>query len=143
MTGIAVIGLLIGLLGGWALFGSDADVIAVDGGDLTDRQIEMTEVVADSFDAWTSNDVDQALSYYADTGVFVALGVEYPAADGSLAGYIERFITASRMEPIGPEVVVDGNTVVSFHTYSGSTYTNVFEFTSSGDVLIARHTVSG
>ena len=141
MVGLTVIGLLIGLLGGWALFGA-TDVIAVDGGEIADRQIEMTEMISGAFEAWTSNDVDSVLSYYTDTATFVALGVEYPVADGSLAGYVRSFSGAPGMESVEPMVVVVGNTVVSFHTYEGMTLMNVFDFTSSGEVLIARHEVS-
>lgn len=141
LIGMVVIGLLIGLLGGWLLFGS-TDVIAVDGGDLTDRQIEMTETVSGAFEAWTSNDVSTVLSHYTDTATFVALGVEYPVADGSLARYVGSFFGAAEMESVEPMVVVDGNTVVSFHSYEGMTLMNVFDFTSSGEVLIARHEVS-
>ena len=39
-------------------------------------------------------------------------------------------------------MLVDGNTVISFHTYLGATYTSINDFTSSGDVLIARHEVT-
>ena len=141
MIGMAVIGLILGLLGGWALFAPESDVIAVQGGELSDRQIEMTEMVDDAFDAWIRNDVDEVLTYYTDTGTFVALGVEYPVADGSLADFVEGFTGASQMESLGPKVVIDSNTILSFHDFGGVTRTNVFDFTSSGDVLIARHAV--
>ncbi len=141
MIGLVVIGLLIGLLGGWLLFGSN-DVVAVDGSALTDRQAEMVAMIDDNFAAWQDNDVDEVLSYHTDTATFVALGSEYPVADGSLATYVRAFYGAPEMEPVEPMVVVDGNTVVSFHTYRGMTLMNVFDFTSSGEVLIARHEVS-
>lgn len=140
-VGMVVIGLLIGLLGGWLFFGSD-DVTTADGEGLTDRQAEMVEMIEDAMVAWQANDVDDVLSYYTDTGVFVALGIEYRVADGGLADYVRSFAGASRMESVGPTVVVDGNTVIAFHTYAGDTLTNVFEFTSGGEVLIARHEVS-
>ena len=142
MIGMIVIGLLTGLLGGWLIFGSD-DVIQVDGTGLTDRQTEMLELIDTDFAAWQDNDVDLVLSHYTDTAAFVAREVEYRVADGGLADYVASFSLASSMEQIGPTVVVDGNTVMSFHTFGGSTFTNVFDFTSSGDVLIARHEVSG
>ncbi|MDH3247604.1 MAG: hypothetical protein OEQ47_01475 [Acidimicrobiia bacterium] len=141
MIGMIVIGLLIGLLGGWLIFGSD-DVVNVDGTGLTDRQTEMLELIDADFAAWQDNDVDLVLSHYTDTAAFVARGVEYRVADGGLADYVASFLLASSMEQIGPNVVVDGNTVMSFHTFGGSILTNVFEFTSSGEVLIARHEVS-
>lgn len=141
MVGMVVIGLLIGLLGGWLLFGS-VDVITVDGSGLTDRQAEMVEMIEEDFAAWQDNDVDRVLSLYTDTGVFVALGEDYRVADGSLANYVTSFSGAPRMEAVGPEVIVDGNTVISFHTYAGTTYTNIFDFTSRGEVLIGRHEVT-
>lgn len=142
MIGMIVIGLLIGLLGGWLIFGSD-DAITVDGAGLTDRQTEMLEMIDTDFAAWQDNDVDLVLSHYTETAAFVARGVEYRVADGGLADYVASFSLASSMEQIGPNVVVDGNTVMSFHTFGGGTFTNVFHFTPSGDVLIARHEVSG
>lgn len=141
LAGMVVIGLLIGLLGGWLLFGSD-DVITVDGSTLTDRQAEMIDVINDDFAAWQDNDVDRALSYYTDRGTFIALGEEYLVEDGSLAEYVTGFFGAPNMEEVGPDVIVDGNTVITFHTYAGTTYTNIFTFTSTGDVLIVRHEVA-
>ena len=142
MIGMIVIGLLIGLLGGWLIFGSD-DAITVDGSGLTDRQAEMLDMLDTDFAAWQDNDVDLVLSHYTERAAFVASGVVYPVADGSLADFVSAFLQASDMEQIGPKVVVDGNTVMSFHTFGGGTFTNVFHFTPSGDVLIARHEVSG
>jgi len=141
MIGMAVFGLLIGLLGGWLFFGTE-DVITVDGSALTARQTEMVAMMDDAFAAWQDNDVDTVLSYYTETGAFVTNGVDYRVADGGLANFVRSFFGASNMESVGPEVVVDNDTVVSFHTYQGVTYTNVFDFTSSGDVLIARHEVT-
>lgn len=141
MIGMIVIGLVIGLLGGWLIFGSD-DAITVDGSGLTDRQVEMLDMIDSDFAAWQDNDVDLVLSHYTDRASFVGLGVVYRVADGGLADYVSAFTLASSMEQIGPKVIVDGNTVMSFHTFGGSTLTNVFDFTSSGDVLIARHEVS-
>jgi hypothetical protein len=141
MIGMVVIGLLAGLLGGWLLFGSD-DVVTVDGSALTDRQAEMVAMIDGNFAAWQDNNVDEVLSYHTDTATFVALGAEYPVADGSLAAYVRAFYGAPGMESVEPMVVVDGNTVVSFHTIGGMTLVNVFDFTSSGEVLIARHEVS-
>lgn len=140
IVGMAVVGLLIGLLGGWLLFGSD-DVISVRETTLTDRQNEMVALIEADFTAWQANDVDTVLSYYTDNAVFVALDVEYPVADGSLADYVRSFFGAKNMEQLGPQVVVDGNTVITFHTYSGATYTNIFDFTTTGDVSIVRHEV--
>ena len=141
LIGMVVIGLLVGLLGGWLLFGSD-DVVTVDGSSLTDRQAEMVAMIDDNLAAWQDNNVDEVLSYHTDTATFVALGSEYPVADGSLAAYVRSFYGAPGMESFEPMVVVDGNTVVSFHTIEGMTLMNVFDFTSSGEVLIARHEVS-
>jgi hypothetical protein len=140
MIGMVVIGLLIGLLGGWLLFGSD-EVVTVDGSTLTARQAEMVAMIEDDFAAWQDNDVDAVLSHYTGTGAFVANGVEHRVADGGLASYVRSFFGAANMESVGPDVVVDGTTVISFHTYLGATYTSIFDFTSSGDVLIARHEV--
>jgi hypothetical protein len=141
MIGMVVIGLLIGLLGGWLLFGSD-EVVTVDGSGLTDRQVEMVELIESDFAAWQDNDVDLVLSHYTDRATFVAGGQEHPVADGSLARYVTTFIGANRMESVGPAIVIDGNSAISFHTYQGTTYANLFSFTSSGDVLIARHEVT-
>lgn len=140
MIGMVVIGLLIGLLGGWLIFGAE-EVITVDGSALTDRQIEMVELIESNFAAWQDNDVDRVLSHYTERATFVA-GGEYRVADGSLARFVTSFVGAPQMEPIGPEVLVDGNSAISFHTYQGTTYANIFHFTSSGDVLIARHQVT-
>ena len=141
IVGMAVIGLLIGLLGGWLLFSSD-DVISVNEMELTDRQTEMVAMIESNFAAWQANDVERALSYYSDNATFVALDVEYPVADGSLADYVTSFFGAMHMEQLAPDVVVDVNTVITFHTYRGATYTNIFDFTTTGDVLILRHEVA-
>ncbi len=141
VVGMLVIGLLIGLLGGWLLFRSD-DVVTVDGSALTDRQAEMVATIEDAFAAWQDNDVDEVLSHYQSTGRFIALGVEYPVEDGSLAAYVRSFYGASGMTSVGPHVVIDHNTVLSFHTLMGTTYTSTYEFTSGGEVLISVHDVT-
>lgn len=141
MTGMLVIGLLIGLLGGWLIFGSD-DVMTLDGSELTERQIEMIEMIDQDFAAWQANDVDTVLSHYTDSGVFVT-DREYLVRDGSLAGFVRFFSGAPMMEPVGQKLMVDDITVISFHTYAAHTYTNVFRFKAVGDVLITRHHVIG
>ncbi len=141
LVGTVVIGLLLGLLGGWLLFGS-TDILTVDGSGLTERQTEMVDMIESDFAAWQDNDVDRVLSHYTDTATFVARGVEHRVTDGGLARFVTSFIGAPDMEAVGPDVIVDGNTVISFHTFGEATYVDIFDFTSSGDVLIARHEVT-
>ncbi len=38
--------------------------------------------------------------------------------------------------------LVRGNTMLNFHTYGGSTYTSVVDFTATGELLIVQHTLS-
>ncbi len=142
IVGMVVIGLLLGLLGGWMLFGS-SDMIAADGSAITDRQAEMSTMIDDAFVAWQDSDVEAVLSYYTERANFVARGIEYGVEDGELADYVTSFTRSSAMEPVGPDVFIDENTVVSFHTFDGQTFMNVFDFTPSGEVLIARHEVRG
>ena len=139
MIGMIVIGLLIGLLGGWLIFGSD-DVITVDGSALTGRQIEMTELIDEHMVAWQANDAEGVVSHFTTSGVFVT-DRDYRVSDGSLAALVRFATGTSMLESVGQKVVVDDTTVVSFHSDSGITYTNVFRFTTVGDVLITRHEV--
>lgn len=141
MIGMVVIGLLIGLLGGWLIFGS-GDVVTVDGSALTDRQIEMTELIDEHMIAWQTKDAEGVVSHFTASGVFVT-DREYRVSDGSLAALVRFATGTSMLESVGQKIVVDDNTVVMFHSDSGITYPNVFHFTTAGDVLITRHEVSG
>lgn len=137
---IAVLALLLGTLGSWAIFGrDDPTAIAAGGGGLTDRQQEMVEVFEDYRTAWNTNDSARALSVMTPNAFVTFEGTVWSVEDGMLARQIDSglYDNLTHLEP----VLVERNTIASFHRDGGLEAVNVFEFTSSGEVLITQHTI--
>lgn len=140
---VAVFALILGALGGWAIRGSDSDGDAAaylaGEGELTDRQLEMVDIVSDYAEAWRSGDGEAVAAFYTSGGRFTTYGNTYRAGDGSLAEFVDggAWKSLTDFEP----VLVKDNVVASIHRFSG-TFGNVFVFTTTGEPLIVLHAIS-
>lgn len=139
---VAVAALLAAALVGRALGNSerDPDVYVIGGGALTERQAEMVRV-ADEFDTALRDGDGPAL-----LGLFVAQGVltvphepAFRADDGSLAEFMENRTRDSLVS--FPPTLVMGDSVLRYGSYAGD-HATVMRFTTSGDVLIIRATLT-
>lgn len=139
-----VVALALGVLGGWWLAGAtddDPEYVVAGGGSLTDRQREMLDVLDRYNAAWTGGDAATVASLFAPSGVYVKGSIEL--TPGEIATYLERErATYSTLETYEP-VLVDGAKVVEMASiYNDNVHAaSVIEFTTSGEVLIRRHTV--
>lgn len=137
-----VLALVAGGLVGWFVRGTsdDASAYAAGGGELTARQEQMVELIADSADAWRTGDAEALKGMFAPNATWTAFDTTYRMEDGSLQAYIDStsFPGLELYEPI----VVRGNQAVMFHNYSNyGDIADVFEFTEDGEVLIVSHEV--
>ena len=139
---VAVLALILGLVGGWFARGSDGDaeMLLAGEGELTARQEQMLDLMRDYEAAWQSGDGDAVAAFYTDQGFADMRGTIYRVDDGSLQGFVES-TTWGSLDVLEP-MLVKGDTVLSFHTYTGGTYVNVTEFTNEGELLVVIHTVS-
>ena len=140
----APLALVLGAFGGWIARGSDEGgdpaLLLAGPGELTARQEQMFDLIAENLDAWHAGDGDAAVAAYTPTGTATFLGTTFRVDDGSLADHVGVGSWGS-LEMYSP-MLVNGNEIVSFHTFGGTTYTDVVEFTPTGDVLIVEHTIS-
>lgn len=137
-----VLAIVAGGFAGWFLAGSadDASAYVAGGGELTTRQEQMVELIAESGDAWLTGDAEALKEMFAPNGTWTAFDVTYRMDDGSLQAYIDStsFPGLELYEPI----LVRGNQAVMFHNYSNyGDIADVFEFTPEGEVLIVSHVV--
>lgn len=138
---VAVLALILGAVGGWFARGSDGDpaIMLAGEGELAERQEQMGDLYEEAEAAWRAGDGEAVAALFTDNGYGRFLGTTYRVDDGSVEGYVESG-TWNSLEVLEP-VLVKGNTMLNFHTYMGSTYTNVVEFTTEGELLIVSHTI--
>lgn len=144
MTAIAVIvALLLGVLAGYVLFGSDdanPDIVVAGDDDLTARQEQMVDLLDDCEAAWQAGDGDAVEAMFTDNGVLYVFGEEYRVDDARLAEYVDThpFPGLEIFEP----VLVRNDTLLSFHRLEGmGTFYDVIEFTSDGELLMISHEI--
>jgi hypothetical protein len=109
-------------------------------GELTERQVQMVDLYEEAEAAWRAGDGEAVAALFTDSGYGRFLGTTYQVGDGSLERYVESG-TWNSLDVLEP-VLVKGNTMLNFHIYVGSTYTNVIEFTAEGELLIVSHTIN-
>lgn len=138
---VAAVALALGAVGGW-IAASDAEPTAMvaGGGELTERQDQMAAVLDDFTQAWHAGDGAEVTGFFAPSGTATYLGTEYLVSDGSLAQFVESASWES-LDILEPSLI-DGNKVAFFHRYRGLPYMDVIEFTASGELLIASHTIA-
>lgn len=137
----AVLSLLIGGFAGWALHGdteSGATVLA-GGGQMTDRQEQFGDFLADYEQAWQSGDGDAIMAMFSPQGSFTALGETYYVADGSLAEYLDAnaFPELDVLKPW----LVQGDEVLSFHSVDLGRFYEHVTLTADGEILVLSHTI--
>lgn len=140
---IALAALLLGALGGWWVSRDDGSpapaAIAAGNVELTARQQDMVSTARDYMAAWQANDAEAVMGFYTAYASFVPIpaGAKYLVGDGSLQAYVES-ANWSNLEVIDPILVNDYElTVVT--RLSGSQYTNLLRFTSSGELQLMLH----
>lgn len=141
---VVVVALLLGLVGGWfikAAMEDDPTTVVVGGGGLTARQEEMVDVAEEYLLAWQEGETADALALMTATAV-MKTDADDPLRvdDGSLEAAIDgsAWTTLDLFDPM----LIDGNTITQVGVYGGVRFTNVLEFTATGDVLIAEHTTT-
>ena len=156
---VAVVGLLLGVVVGFST-GRGSDDTAADtadvadtvpttvmtpvgntrafvagGGDLTQRQLQMLDVVDDYAAALRANDVDAVIGLYHEVGAMSLFG-DVRVDNGTLAAHLREFPDVySDFDPIEP-MMIDTHRVVFFDKSFGL---NMIEFSSSGPVQITYH----
>lgn len=139
---IALVALVWAAFIGWTLGNSESesDVYVIGGGELTERQEEMVRV-ADEFDtALRDGDGAALLALYVPQGVLtVPHEPDYRADDGTLAEFMENRTRESLVS--FPPTLVMGDSVLRYGSYAGE-HATLIRFTSSGDVLIIRATLT-
>ena len=142
---VAVIALGLGMFGGWMIWGSTDNpdgVVVVGGGELTQRQEEMVDMLDEYGVAYLGNDGAAVVEMYAENGTLSGLGNPVlHANDGTLEEFVNEFSFPDG--PFDPEpVVVHENTVRFAHEYAGRTYFDIVTFTSMGELHIASHVMT-
>ena len=138
-----VVAMLLGLAGGYLAWGTDDSdstaSVATGDSDLTARQEQMVDLIADAEAAWKIGDGDAAAAMFTEDGVLTVFGTEYPVEGGELARYVNSgFASLDVLEP----VLVSDNVALSFHTYgSFGTLEDVYEFTTEGELLFTSHEI--
>lgn len=142
----AIVAAAVGLLAGFLLWDSDGgepDAVVVGGGELTARQEEMLELIDDYELAWRNGDGEAVAALFTEQGVLDVIGTEVPIEGGALADYVDGH-PAPTLEVLEP-ALVSGDRLVNLHRIGAEgvvgpgRYSNVFEFTSEGEVLIVSH----
>lgn len=133
-------GLFVGFLL-WGTGGDSTDPIVAGGGELTARQEQMVDMIDDYLAAWKAGDGEAAVALFTADGTMTWGRYDYRVVDGTLASLVERMPTPS-LELLEP-FIVEGNTVFSYQRLLGSTAEDIFEFTSTGDLAIRRHLLTG
>ncbi|MFW2381707.1 MAG: nuclear transport factor 2 family protein [Acidimicrobiales bacterium] len=140
---MVVLGMAAGLFVGFLLWGNDGDrtdPIVAGGGDLTARQEQMVEVQGDYVDAWIKGDGAAAAALFTPDGRIEFWGKEYRVDDGTLESYVDR-MPARTLKVLEP-MVIEGDTILSFHTLGASTREDNLQFTRTGEVLIRSHVLT-
>lgn len=140
---LAVVALLLGVFGGFLLWGTDdtnPTALATGGADLTARQEQMVDLVEDAEAAWQVGDGDAVAAMFTEDGVLTVLGRDYPVDGGALADFVDSgpFTSLDMLDPF----LVSDNLMLAFHTYGAwGTLHDAFEFTTSGEVLFTSHEI--
>lgn len=141
LVGVAIaVALVLGGLAGWLLRGSpDASAVLAGGGEMTQRQEQIADFLADYEKAWQDGDAQAILDMFAPTGTYTALGSTYRVDDGSLAEFLEtnRFPELDVLEPW----LLSGDEAVTFHRVNMGTYTDRLLLTGDGELLVVSHTI--
>lgn len=136
----AVLALVVGGLAGWALRG-DAEIgmtVLAGGGEMTDRQEQIGDFLADYEQAWQDGDTDAIMAMFAPAGTYSALGQTYYVADGSLADYAATY-SFPDLDVFEPWLV-SGNEALSFHSVGMGTFYEHVTLTGDGEILVLSHT---
>ena len=139
---VAVVALLLGVLGGWLLRGSDSDPDAVvaGGGDLSERQEEMLDMFADYTEAVLANDGAAVVDMFVPYGTWSGdVGEPLYVEDGSLEEFVNSFSFTAPLF-LAP-ILVDGERLLYVHDYTGASYYDVVTFTATGDLAIVDHRI--
>lgn len=140
---MVVLGMAAGLFVGFLLWGNDGDgtdPIVAGGGELTARQEQMVEVYDDYIEAWRNGDGAAAAALFTPDGRIEFWGTEYRIDDGTLESYVDRMRAPvpRTLEPL----VIEGETILGFHTLGASTREDNMQFTRTGEVLIRSHVLT-
>ena len=139
-----VLALVVGGLAGYLIRGDDMEetgsVVPVGGTEVTSRQEEMADLMAEYEQAWLAGDGEAAEAVFGPGGTLRALGVTYHADDGEIADFVGG-PGWTVLEILEPMLVYD-DVALNFHTYDGLR-TNVMTFTDDGEVKILSHVISG
>jgi hypothetical protein len=139
-----VVAVVLGLLAGflvWGLGDTDSTApVAAGGSELTARQEQMIDLLDDYVAAWRIGDSEAAATMFTENGVFTWLGTEYRVDDGALANVVTS-LPVPTLDVLEP-VLVNDTGMLHFHTVTGmGTFSNVFEFTADGELLIISHEI--
>ncbi len=139
-----VVAVLLGVLAGFLLWGLDdttsTAAVAVGGEDLTPRQEQMVDLINESEAAWQAGDGEAVANMFTENGILNTGTAEYHGRE-EIAGYVNSTSYPS-LEVLEP-VLVSNNGMLTFHRISGvGTLSEVFEFTTDGELLIISHEIN-
>jgi hypothetical protein len=123
--------------------GTAPEYVTAEAAELTERQVEMIEVVEQYLDAWKDTDGEQVEAFMtADAYVaYVEEGWRFEIADGSLQTRISNGPYDS-LEDLDPMVVYQDRVVLTGRINSlNLPWLSVIRFTSSGDVKIVSENI--
>ncbi|MDY7103813.1 MAG: hypothetical protein S0880_21730 [Actinomycetota bacterium] len=143
---VAVAVLVLGVAGGWLLFGSsdgDPSAIRMGGGDLTARQEQLVDVAEAYNAAWHTGDPTDVLAYVAPDGrleIFDSVRDRsvLRVSDGSFARFVNRGNGWESLRVLEPMLVED-DVVVFVHWFSGRPHADVLHFTSGDQPVVRVH----
>ncbi len=147
LTIVAALG--VGIVLGWALWGSDdssidgpgaAEVVVIGGGELTERHAAMLGIGDTLHQAIIEGDGDALAALFVPQGFLtdVRHRLELRVDDGSLAGQIN--VGPSSSYRVDDRVVIHGDLVIYTGSW-GHDFVQVLRFTPSGDVRIITDTL--
>lgn len=139
MAVAALVILALGGLGGWWMKSTTSDnPKAMAGGyqDLTARQQQMLDVLHRSEAALQSGDSAAFVALFTPDSVLVSPGGVTSGVDS----FANLPAGGEKIELLDP-VLFNGNIATVVVRYPEGLATDVFEFTTTGDVLITRHTI--
>ena len=134
MAVVAILGLGLGLVVGRLTAASgDESAYLVDGGQLSDRQEQMLDVLDAAVLGWRAGDANAVLATFTPTGILTWDARQYRVDDGTLPTFVEGgdWSTLRMFEP----VLVDGNRLNFNYAHGDIHYLGAVEFTATGEVL--------
>jgi hypothetical protein len=138
-----VVGLATGLLVSATLDdGSAPEYVTPGGGQLTDRQALMLDVVEQYADAWHSTDGDGVASFMTQDAYveYPEQGMRFEVADGSLQARVTNGPYASMVE-YEPLMVFDDRVVLTGQVGPSIRWLSILRFTTTGDVKIVSERI--